>query len=66
MHGSMGATFATCALVELALLTKAAIRSYHVDQDQIAEGLLLRFRHRNYRLEISFLYKRGIIKDIGT
>jgi hypothetical protein len=66
MHSSMGATFATCALVKLAFLTKVAIRSCHVNQDQIAEGLLLRDRHRNYMLETLFLYKRGIIKDIGT
>jgi hypothetical protein len=37
------------------LLTKVAIVSYHVEQDQIAEGLLLEDDHRNYRLGILIL-----------
>jgi hypothetical protein len=45
------------------LLTKVAIASYHVEQDQIAEGLqdqiaeglLLGDDHRNYRLGILIL-----------
>jgi hypothetical protein len=48
------------------LLTKAFFGSCHIDQDQIAEGLLLEDRHRNYRLGTPFLYKRGSTRGIWT
>jgi hypothetical protein len=48
------------------LLTKVAMGSCHVNQDQIIEGLLLGDRYRNYRLGITFLYKRCLIRGIET
>jgi hypothetical protein len=55
-----------CSSLIRTLLTKVAIGSCHVEQDQIAKGLLLGDRHRNYRLGTPLLYKRGLIRGIWT